>query len=263
VEVTLVQLYAVVTDSTGKPVRDLGREDFSLKLGSRAQEVANVSFATDVPLLLGLVVDTSGSMEHIMNETKQAAAQFLDATIQDGDQAFLVDFSTRPRLRHRATGDVMELVASFRGLRADGFTSLFDSVIFSLLEFSRGSSRRALVLLSDGDDTTSGIRWEEALEYAKRSGVVVFPVGLAVGAADIRIRGKLGDLARETGGRVFYIDRAEELASVYDEIESELRSRYLIAYAPDRSDETGAFHLIEVKVKKDGLKARTIRGYYR
>ncbi len=261
VEVTLVQLYAVVTDGAGKPVRDLGRDDFSLKLGSRAQEVANVSFATDVPLLLGLVVDTSGSMEHIMNETKQAAAQFLDATIQDADQAFLVDFSTKPRLRQRATGDVMELVSSFRGMRADGFTALFDSVIFSLLEFSRGSSRRALVLLSDGDDYGSRFGSRRCVQYSQRMGVPVYVIVLG-GERVIRGTGRLDleAVTGESGGRLYFAETMQDLAGSYAEINDELRSQYLVTFYAPAGVSPEALRDVEVKVKRKGLEVRSVVG---
>lgn len=261
VEVTLVQLYAVVTDGSGKPVRDLGREDFSLKLGGRAQEVAGVSFATDVPLLLGLVIDTSGSMEQIMNETKQAAAQFLDATIREDDQAFLVDFSSRPRLRHRATGDVMELIESFRGMRADGFTSLFDSIIFSLLEFSRGSSRRALVLLSDGDDYGSRFGSRRCVQYALRMGVPVYVIVLG-GERAIRGTGRLDleAVTGESGGRLYFADSTADLGGSYAEINDELRSQYLVTfYAPAGAD-LDALRDTELKVKRKGLAVRSVVG---
>ncbi len=261
VEVTLVQLYAVVTDGAGKPVRDLGREDFSVQLGGRAQEIANVSFATDVPLLLGLVIDTSGSMEHIMNETKQAAGQFLDGAVRDGDQAFLVDFSTRPRLRHRATGDVMELITSFRGMRADGFTALFDSIIFSLLEFSRGSSRRALVLLSDGDDYGSRFGSRRVVQYSQRMGVPVYVIVLG---GERAIRGSsrldLEGVTAESGGRLYFADTMDDLAGSYAEINDELRSQYLVTFYAPAGANLDALRDVEVKVKRKGLEVRSVVG---
>jgi VWFA-related protein len=123
------------------------------------------------------------------------------------------------------------------------------------------SGQRALVLLSDGDDTVSSVDFDEALEYARKSGVAIFTVGLDVSALSLDVRRKLARLATETGGRTFYIQKAEELTSVYEEIERELRSRYLIAYAPSVAGKPGEFREVEVKVRR-GLKARTISGYY-
>ncbi len=263
VDVRLVELYTTVVDRSGRLARGLTDADFEVQEDGRRQQITKFELVENLPLILGITIDTSGSMASSLAEAQEAGRNFLSEVVRPTDHCFVVAFSGKPTLVMPPTDDEGACMQGLDGLQAVGWTALHDAVVTSLYYMRELEGQRALVLLSDGDDTASSIRWEEALEYAKRSGVAVFPVGLGVGAADLRIRGKLGDLARETGGRLFYIDRAEELASVYDEIESELRSRYLIAYAPDRSDETGAFHLIEVKVKKDGLKARTIRGYYR
>ena len=117
------------------------------------------------------------------------------------------------------------------------------------------------MLLSDGDDNTSQVPYRDALEYARRSGVAIYTVGLA-GELKGAVKGKLNQLAEETGGRSFYIEKAAELDGVYAEIEEELRSRYLIAYNSDRPSGDGAFREVKVEVKGRGLTARTIRGYY-
>jgi VWFA-related protein len=119
-----------------------------------------------------------------------------------------------------------------------------------------------MILLSDGDDTGSSIPYRDALEYARRSGVSIYSVGLNVGKLSVGIRRKLTSLSEETGGRVFFIGQAEELVGVYDEIEEELRSQYLLAYTSDKPKTDDAYREVEVKVKKGGVKARTIRGYY-
>jgi VWFA-related protein len=156
---------------------------------------------------------------------------------------------------------VIDVVA---GLQAHGMTALHDALVTSLYYCRAVRGQRALVLLSDGDDTASGIAFRDALEYARRSGVAIYTVGLA-GQLKGPVRGKLDQLAGETGGRSFYIERAEELAGVYAEIEEELRSRYLLAYNSDRppgAPDDRAFREVEVQVRGRGLKARTLRGYY-
>jgi VWFA-related protein len=148
------------------------------------------------------------------------------------------------------------------GLRANGATSLHDAVVTSLYYYRGIRGRRAMVLLSDGEDTSSTIGFREALEYAKRSGVAVYTIGLRIGATDTGVRRKLAALATQTGGRTFYIKDANELDSIYVEIERELRSQYLLAYNSDNQGEPDVYHEVEVKVKKGKLEARTIRGYY-
>ena len=122
--------------------------------------------------------------------------------------------------------------------------------------------RRALIVLSDGDDTASSLGFAETLEYARRSGVSIFTVGLDVSKLDVKVRRKLSKMAEETGGRAFFIHSASEMVGVYQEIEDELRSQYLVAYSSDQPTSDGQFRLVEVKVRGGKLKARTIRGYY-
>jgi VWFA-related protein len=148
-------------------------------------------------------------------------------------------------------------------VQAVGWTALHDAIVTSLYYFRGVRGQRALVLLSDGDDTASTVPFKNALEYARRSGVAIYTIGLDVGKLAISVRNKLNELSSATGGRSFFISKADELQGVYQQIEEELRSRYLLAYASDRPrSEEGEFREVEVKVKRRGLKARTIRGYY-
>jgi VWFA-related protein len=142
-----------------------------------------------------------------------------------------------------------------------GNTALHDAIIFSLYQLKGVRGRKALVLLSDGDDTSSLVAYADALEFARRSGTAIYTIGLDVGATKIGIRNKLETLSNETGGRAFFVGKAAELASVYAEIERELRSQYLLAFAPNPPGKPGIFSPVEVKVK-GGLKARAPRGYY-
>jgi VWFA-related protein len=140
-------------------------------------------------------------------------------------------------------------------------TTLHDAIVTSLHYFRGFRGQKTLIILSDGEDTASHIPFNTALEYARRSGVVVYTVGLNISKFQTSIRGKLDDLAKETGGRVFFISRAEELRDVYREIEDELRSQYLLTYSPDRPGQEGEYHEVEVRTKGK-YKARTMRGYY-
>ncbi len=142
-----------------------------------------------------------------------------------------------------------------------GATSLHDAVVTSLYYFRGVRGRRALVLLSDGEDTSSSLPFKDALEYARRSGVSIYAIGLRIGRADLGVRNKLDALAKETGGRTYYIENAIDLGSAYAEIEKELRSQFLLAYNSDQAGKQG-FREVKVEVQGGKLEARTIRGYY-
>ena len=262
VDVNLIELFTTVSDKDGRLVRGLTRDDFVIAEDGRRQEIVKFELVEDLPLTLGLVLDTSGSMFESIGEAKRAAAGFLENIITPRDRCFAVAFADRPTLMMPRTSDVGAVEERLADLVASGATSLHDAIVTSLYYFRGVRGRRALVLLSDGEDTSSSLGFQEALEYAKRSGVAVYAIGLRIGKAEMGVRRKLENLADETGGRTFYIKDAADLAVIYDEIEAELRSQYLIAYNSDQEGGTGVYRVIEVTVQGGKLKARTIRGYY-
>lgn len=263
IDVNLVELYTAVVDRNGRLVPSLTESDFEVYEDGRQQELVKFELVRNLPLTVGISIDTSGSMVEAITEAKRAAIAFLENVVDRGDRTFAVAFSNRATLLMPPTDDVEAVEGELEGLRAMGFTALHDAIVTSLYYFRGVRGQRALVLLSDGDDTSSSIDFREALEYARRSGVAIYSVGLEVGRFNLAVRNKLKSLAEETGGRFFFISKAEELEGVYEEIENELRSRYLLAYNSDqREGEAGEFREVEVEVKKRGLTARTIRGYY-
>jgi VWFA-related protein len=159
------------------------------------------------------------------------------------------------------TDDVGAVTQAIQGLQAVGDTALHDALVHSLYYFRGVQGQRALVLLSDGDDNASYIDYKEALEYARRSGVAIYTIGLNISVLDPVIRGKLNELAEATGGRTFFA-KTEDLPGIYKQIENELRSRYLVAYNSNETSGQPGFRPVEVKVKKPGYKSRTARGYY-
>lgn len=260
-EVSLVELFTTVTDSSGHPVRGLTVKDFEILEDGKPQSVARFEQVENLPLNLGIAIDTSFSMASSLDEAHRAAAGFLRAVVTPKDRCFALAFATRPALLIPPVDDVEAVALSLEEMRALGRTALHDAIITSLYYFRGQRGQRALVLLTDGDDTGSSTSWENALEYARRSGVAIYTIGLAIPELKLGPRGKLSEIAQVSGGRAFFIDRAEELSGVYDRIEDELRSRYFLTYNSNvRADENG-FRKIEVKVKR-GLKARTGRGYY-
>ena len=160
------------------------------------------------------------------------------------------------------TDDAGAVIQAIDGLQAVGDTALHDALVHSLYYFRGVQGQRALVLLSDGDDNASYINYKDAVEYARRSGVAIYTIGLNISMLDAGIRGKLDELAQATGGRTFLSSKPEELPGIYKQIETELRSRYLVAYNSTETSGRPGFRPVEVKVKKGGLKTRTARGYY-
>lgn len=262
VDVNLVELYTAVTDRNGRLVTGLTRDDFQVFEDGRRQEITKFELVEDLPLTIGITIDTSGSMVESLAEARRAAVDFLDNVVERGDRSFAVAFSNQASLLMPPTDDVAAVEAVLENLQAVGWTALHDAIVTSLYYFRGFRGQKAMVLLSDGDDTASSLLFDRALEYARRSGVALYTVGLDVGKLDLSVRSKLKRLAEETGGRSFFISRAEELAGVYDVIEQELRSRYLIAYSSERPSADGEFREVEVQVEGKGLEARTIRGYY-
>lgn len=261
VEVDLVEVYATVTDGSGGLVDGLAAADFELRDNGRPQEISKFELVRGLPLTLGLVLDISASMRESLAEAKRAASGFLTGVMTPKDRCFAVGFAARPSLLMPLTSDATSIEISFRDLPAVGTTSLHDALVYALYQFRGVRGRRAMVLLSDGDDTASLVPWQDARAYAERAGVSIYTIGLGVGSGSLGIRDKLRDLAAETGGRTYLIDRAEELAGVYEQIERELRSQYLLAFSPDPPAHEGERHELEVKVNRRGHKARAARGY--
>ncbi len=262
VNVKLVELFTTVTDKSGRLVKGLTQEEFKVTEDKRPQTISKFELVENLPLTLGIVVDTSSSMADSLSEAKQAALGFLHNMITLRDKVFAISFSNQPELLIPATDDVEAVEDALEKLVSTGWTTLHDAVVTSLYYFRGVRGRRAMVLLSDGDDTASAMAFRDALEYARRSGVTIYTIGLNVGKLQTGVRGKLNDLAKETGGRSFFISRAAELATVYREIEEELRSQYLVAYSSDRPEQDGQFRQVEVEVRGGKLKTRTISGYY-
>ncbi|MCP4200513.1 MAG: VWA domain-containing protein [bacterium] len=262
VEVNLVEMLVTVLDKSNRPVPDLPEEEFKVFEDGRPQVIDRFELVKDLPLSIGIAIDTSGSMATALPEAQKAAVGFLRDVLTPRDRAFLLSFSKDPVLLVPPTDDLGAIEESLEDLQSLGWTALHDAIVTSLYYFKGFRGQRALILLSDGDDSASRYAFREALEYARRSGVVVYAVGLDVGSMKTGIQNKLSKLASETGGRHFFIREAAQLEGVYREIEQELRSQYLVAYTSDNPASDEAFRTIELKVRDGKLSARTLRGYY-
>lgn len=261
-EVNLVELVALAAGRDGTPLRGLGPQDFRVLLDGRELPIQRFREAHEVPLTLGLLVDSSTSMRPIMDQTRAAAGRFLEHALAPGDRAFLIDVDTRPRLVHGLTGDAPALAAAFAGFEADGDTALYDSLALGTLELLHERGRRALVVLSDGEDSASHLGLGRCLDLARRAGVPVYVVslgGLSASTTHPDENFRLRAFAHETGGRLFAVTSAGEVDRAYEQIERELRSQYVLAVATDRALDEGELEGLDVKARARGVSVRVAR----
>ncbi|HEY3566788.1 MAG TPA: VWA domain-containing protein [Thermoanaerobaculia bacterium] len=259
VNVDYVELYATVLDRQGRPVTEnLTARDFSVSEDGVHQQIARCERVTDLPIHAAVAIDISASMEPNLDAAKGAALQFLERMVRPKDRAEVITFNDHPALGVRFTRDVKALAGGLAGLKAERGTALYDSLIFSFYTFNGLKGRRALLLLSDGKDEGSRFTFEEALDFARRAGVTVYAIGLG----DEVDKKKLSKIAEETGGRAFFPRQAGELAGIYSGIEEELRSQILITYQSSTNRTDPGFRVVDLKVVRPGMEAKTMRGYY-
>jgi Ca-activated chloride channel family protein len=260
VNVHLIELPTVVL-AGGKPINTLQQSSFKVLDEGKPVPIAKFEHVKNLPLSIGLAVDTSGSMQFKMEETQKAGAQFLQNVMRKGDKAFLVAFDSQPQLVQKWSPKVGDIHAGLAKLRAEDYTALYDAVVYSLYNFLGVRGQKALVLLSDGKDTSSKFSFDQAIEYARRTAVPIYTIGIGIRSTELDVRLKLSRLASETGGNVYYIERASELMRIYDDIQNELRSQYVIGFYPPETVKAGG-KWREVTVQTSEGKAKTIRGYY-
>ncbi len=260
VNVHLVELPTTVTRN-GRPVNDLAEAAFKVLDDGKPVKVAKFEHVTNLPLNIGLAIDTSASMQPRMSEAQKAGSQFFSNVMRAGDRAFLVSFDTQPQLIQRWSTKLSDVNAGLAKLRAEESTALYDAVVYSLYNFLGVKGQKALVLITDGKDTSSKFSFDQALEYARRASVPIYAIGIGIGATEVDVRFKLGRFCTETGGNIYYIQQASDLARIYGEIQNELRSQYILGiYPPDGVKPGSKWREVNVQVSEG--KAKTIRGYY-
>ena len=260
IDVHLIELPITVLVG-GKPANNLGESAFKVLDEGKPVKVSRFEHVKNLPLSIGLTIDTSGSMLPRMNEAQKAAAQFFQNVMKAGDKAFVVGFDSQPQLVQKWSRQVADMHAGLAKLRAEEYTALYDAVVYSLYNFLGVKGQKALVVLSDGKDTASKFTFDQTLEYARRAAVPIYVIGLGIRTAEVDVRYKLGKLASETGGNTYYIERAEELGKIYTDIQNELRSQYVVGFYPPEGVKSGS-KWREVSVQVSEGKAKTIRGYY-
>jgi len=259
VDVDLVELYTTVLDRQGRPVTSgLEAKDFAVAEDGVRQQIVRFERVTDLPIHAAVAIDVSASMAKSLEAAQAAALQFLQGTVRPKDRAAVITFNDHPSLAVKFTRDLRTLAGGLAGLKAERGTALYDSLVFSFYNFNGLKGRRAILLLSDGKDEGSRFTFEETLEFARRAGVAVYAIGLGEGVE----RRKLARFSEETGGRAFFPRDAGELAGIYATIQEELRSQYLIAYQSTTTRNDPGFRVVDLKVGRSGMEAKTMRGYY-
>ncbi|HEX2254555.1 MAG TPA: VWA domain-containing protein, partial [Thermoanaerobaculia bacterium] len=269
VDVRLTELFVVVTDGSGRPVRGLEAEDFEVREDGRRQDLADFGDAADLPLTVGLAIDSSASMFVKLPAVADAALGFLDGLVPGRDRAFLVDFDDEPRLLAGPTPDLDLLRGAGEALVPGGRTSLWQAIVYSLVQLQGAPGRRALIVYSDGADQDQDFSYRTALAFARRAGVPVYVIvaneeAVRTGGLDFgfpTFGSRLEGLVAATGGRVWLVRRTDDLAAVYQAIQHELAAQYRLAYYPE--GDAAGWRRLEVDVRGRGLTARTVSGYQR
>lgn len=270
--IDVVSLNVTVVDKDNHFVTDLKEEDFSVFEDGAKQELTFFT-RTSLPVALSLLIDTSASMEQRLQTAQDAAIGFAKR-IRKQDLAQVVDFDSRVQIAQPFTNNAEELERAIRGTSAGGSTALHNAVYISLKELAKVKAtnpdeirRQAIIVLSDGEDTSSLVTFEEVLDLAKRSETSIYTIGLQPREAS-SLKGfreaefVLKQLAQETGGRSFFVQKVDELNSVYGQIADELSSQYSMGYASRNPRRDGAFRRLVVQVARPNVTPRTKRGYY-
>ena len=260
VDVRLVELPTTVIRNRDV-VDDLDAVDFEVYDEGERVAIEKFDYVRDLPLSIGMAIDSSGSMHPRMSQALRTGARFFERVLKPGDKAFLLAFNDEARMVQRWTDRFADLTAGLSSLEAEEMTALYDAVIHALYNFQGLRGQKALIILSDGQDTASKFSFSQVLEYARRGGIPIYTIGLGIKRDDVETRSKLTRLAEETGAESYFIEVPGALGDVYDEIELTLRSQYILGFYPSvEARESGRWRRVEVKV--DGASAKTVRGYY-
>ncbi|MDQ3281490.1 MAG: VWA domain-containing protein [Acidobacteriota bacterium] len=263
IEVNLVELPVSVVDGSGAPVSDLVEKNFSIFENNKPQKISSFNFASNLPLSIGVLLDHSGSMEKRMEDAKKAAGEFFKSIIKKDDRAFIAAFASDPTKNAPFVSSVDTLQAQVDAIpNAGGGTALYDAIVTGLYRFRNVQGRKALIVITDGDDTTSRLSYDDMLAYARASRVPLYFIGIGfMGPGGLGGGGKMKGLAAETGGVAYLIRNVGELPETYKRLERDLRSQYLLSYHTESSKKDQAYRTVEVKVDRPDAKVRTIRGF--
>jgi Ca-activated chloride channel family protein len=269
VSVDLVNIFCSVWDkNTNAFVTNLGRDDFSIYEDNKKQEIKNFSREMNLPLTIALLIDTSQSVAPKLKFEQDAATTFFQSVLKEKDRAMLVEFDSGVTLVQDFTNDANKMAKQIRSLRAAGGTAMYDAVYLACDEkLIREMGRKAMVILSDGEDQSSKATLEQATEMALKAEATIFSISVNRGGFFGVGNTKNGDrimkqLAEETGGRAFFPFKVEELEDAFRQISQELRSQYNIGYLSSNPKRDGNYRKIEVRIPEKGMKLNYRKGYY-
>src|SRR5712692_3300986 len=265
-----VNVVFTVTDKHGRYVKNLKKNDFHVIDDSKpAEEIRSFHSETDLPLQVGLLVDASNSVRDRFKFEQESAIEFLNQTVRPRyDKAFVVGFDGTPEVTQDFTDNTEALSRGVRALRAGGGTAMYDALYFACRDKlmkapQTGPTRRAIILLSDGDDNQSHVTREESIEMAQRAEVIVYTISTNITGSRQRGDKVLERMAEATGGRAFFPFQINDVANAFVEIQDELRSQYALSYKPADFRSDGRYHTIEILAQNHkGLRVRSRRGYY-
>jgi len=264
-----VNVLFIATDRHGKFVRNLNQNDFSIFDDHKPVEsILNFRRETDLPIELGLLMDVSGSVQGRFGFEKEAATGFLQHIIRPGyDRAFVVGFNKESHLTQDFTDQVPLLAAGVQRMKNGGGTALYDAVYKAcqeklLREQFDHPIRKAIVILSDGEDNQSEHTRGQAIEMAERAEVLIYAISTDDSGLILRGDKVLEDLASATGGRAFFPYKMKDITHSFAAIEDELRSQYDVSYKPSDFDADGRYRSIQITALKKDLQVRARRGYY-
>ena len=272
--VDLVSLNVTVTEGTGKYVTDLAAEDFAVFEDGVKQDVTFFT-RTNLPIALALLIDTSASMENKLPTAQEAAIGFAKRLRQQ-DLAEVVDFDSRVVVLQSFSNSAPELEQAIRKTSAGGSTSLYNAVYIALKDLKKVVAkstdeirRQAIVVLSDGEDTSSLLPFEEVLDLAKRSETAIYAIGIRAGeGTGVSAKGfkeaefVMRQFSQETGGRSFFPNQLTDLAGIYGQISDELSNQYTVGYTSKNPKRDGSWRRVVVRITRPNLTARTKLGYF-
>lgn len=264
-----VNVLFIATDKHGKFVRDLNEQDFAILDDHKPpQSIINFRRETDLPLHLGLLIDVSGSVQSRFGFEQDAAVSFLQKTVRAGfDKAFVVGFNNKSQLAQDSTDNVQLLSAGVHRLHDGGGTALYDAIYRACKEkFLKDRPdhpvRKAIVVVSDGEDNQSELSRAQAIEMAQRAEVIIYAISTDDSGLILRGDRVLEQLAAATGGRAFFPFKMKDITHSFASIEDELRSQYVVSYRPADFDADGRFRSIEISALKKDLQVRARKGYF-
>ena len=269
VDVTRVNMLFTVSDKKGRFVNDLSKNDFEIVEAKKPQEIVQFTAESNLPLRLAILIDTSNSIRERFKFQQEAATDFINTVIRPRqDKATVVSFDMSAELVADMTDDTDKLANAIRGLRPGGGTAMYDAIFFACRDKLTKDQppekfRRAMVILSDGEDNQSRWTREQALEMAHKSDVVIYAISTNRSGIDTDGDKILKYFAQETGGLAFFPFKAQDMAQDFENIANELRHQYSVLFKPEPFKADGLYHAVKVNVKnRKDLVVRARHGYY-